>query len=165
VLLASGVAILGISVLWLRGIHAQRRAGRLQQSDLPGRPGELLRGPRWRMVGRPDEVRELADGRWVPVEFKSRTAPRRGPPFSHRIQVVAYCALLEETTGRSPPFGAIVYGDGTEFRIGWDDVARSTLLSLRREIDRPYDGRARPSLARCRRCPWNEVCDRRATGA
>jgi CRISPR-associated exonuclease Cas4 len=159
--LAGGVTLL-VGIVALRRLHQQRRAGRLLRADLPLQPGMLLRSERFRLSGRPDEVRELPDGRWVPVEVKSRPTPPGGPPDSHRIQLAAYCLLVEETTGRAPPFGLLRYGDGGEFRLSWTPTLRQELLLLRRELAAPYDGRARPSPARCARCTWRASCDRAA---
>jgi CRISPR-associated exonuclease Cas4 len=121
-----------------------------------------LRSERYRISGRPDALRRRADGRIVPVERKSRAAPPRGPPFSHLVQVWAYCLLVEETYGAAPPFGVLRYGDGTEFTVRWDPATRADLLRLRAELDRAYDGRATPSPAKCARCRWAPSCDARA---
>ncbi len=121
-----------------------------------------LSSPRFRIVGRPDELRVIPDGRWVPVELKSRSTPRSGPPLSHLVQVAAYCLLVEETTGRAPPYGLLRYGDGGELRIDWTPELRQRLLDLRRELALPYDGRALPSPGRCSRCAWRWACDQSA---
>ena len=161
---AVGLAVFGLVLAaWaLRALSARRRDrtyGALLATDAGS--ANLLRSHRYRIQGRPDELRELSDGRVVPVELKSRAAPARGPARSHLVQVWAYCLLVEETTGRSPPFGVLRYSD-REFRVPWDTAARSELLGLRRTLDRPYDGRATPSSGRCARCPWVGVCDARA---
>jgi CRISPR-associated exonuclease Cas4 len=122
----------------------------------------LLRSSRYRLSGRPDILRRLPDGRVVPIELKSRPTPAGGPPRSHLAQVAAYCLLVEETTGVAPPYGVLRYSDGGEFKVPWGRVARAELLQLRAELDRPYDGRATPSVAKCARCPWRSVCDVRA---
>lgn len=121
--------------------------------------------PRHRLVGRPDAIRERRDGRWVPIEVKSRAPPPSGPPRSHRVQLEAYLLLVEEATGSAPPYGVLRYGDGTEFRLPWDAGARRELLEVRREVALPYDGRATPGPERCRGCPWRRVCDRSAAPA
>ncbi|HEV2166582.1 MAG TPA: PD-(D/E)XK nuclease family protein [Thermoplasmata archaeon] len=142
---------------WLSG----RRHGRLAYVDDSGDRGGFV-SPRHRLVGRPDEVRRLGDGRPVPVEWKTRTAPALGPPYSHRIQVWAYCLLLEDVTGFPPPYGVVRYSDGTEFRLAWDEAARQETLRVRRRIARPYEGSADPSPSKCARCPWRPGCDARA---
>ena len=159
--IAAGVAVLVLSALAYRWLERarDRRYGRLLAVD--GEAADHLVSYRYRLAGRPDEIRQLPDGRSIPIEWTRRAAPRRGPPLSHRIQVEAYCLLLEESTGRSPPFGVLRYSDGSEFRIPWDVRARAELLAVRAEVAQPYDGRATPSAARCRACPWVEVCDAR----
>ena len=157
-LLGVGLAVAAARGLARRG--RERSAGELVAIDA----GEAvtLRSERYRLAGRPDALRRLRDGRLVPMELKSRAAPAGGPATSHVVQVAAYCLLIEETTGRAPPFGLLRYGDGVEFRIPWDPEARARLLRLRAELDRPYDGRATPSRAKCARCGWRAVCDARA---
>ncbi len=118
-----------------------------------------------RLSGRPDLVRRTADGRPVPVELKSRPSPARGPLPSHVLQVQAYCLLLEETTGRSPPFGVLRYADGGEWEIAWDETARRSVLARLAALRRPYRGEASPAVGKCRGCGWRDVCDARAPGA
>jgi CRISPR-associated exonuclease Cas4 len=158
----AGGTILAAGIVALVRRRQQLRSGRLLQADLPSHPGMLLRSPRFRLAGRPDELRVLPDGRWIPVELKSRPTPRAGPHWSHQIQVAAYCLLVEETSGRTPPYGILRYGDGGEFRIDWTPELRDRLLDLRREMATPYDGRALPSRGRCSRCAWRLSCDRAA---
>ncbi len=158
-LILVGVAVVLLSARSLARRHEEARYGSLVAVD--ERPGSapLLRSSTYGISGRPDELRRLSDGRLVPIEFKSRASPRNGPPRSHRIQVAAYCLLVEEMTGQAPPYGVVRYGDGGEARVRWDHAAREELLGLRDAIDRPYDGRATPSVARCTGCAWRESCD------
>lgn len=165
-----GVAFLVVGALVaaaaLRELFARRsdqRFGALVAIDAGS--AALLRSSRYRISGRPDVLRRMADGRVVPVELKSRRTPARGPPRSHLVQVAAYNLLVEESTGTSPPFGVLRYSDGGEYRVPWDRESREELLRLRVEIDRPYDGRATPTRAKCARCPWRTVCDARASGS
>jgi CRISPR-associated exonuclease Cas4 len=164
---AAALVLAGASIaaFALRSLVRRRREGRygtlLAIDDRPG-DARTLRSDRYGISGRPDELRRGPDGRWVPVEFKSRTSPRWGPPRSHRVQLAAYCLLVEETTGRAPPFGVLRYGDGREFRLAWDASARAEVLAARAAVGVPYDGRATPSVGRCSRCPWRASCDQRA---
>ncbi len=167
-LLAVGVAIIGLGVAAAaaRGLAARRRErslGELVAIDA-GAP-TTLRSVRYRLSGRPDVLRRLPDGRVVPVELKSRSAPPRGPPRSHLVQVAAYCLLIEDTSGVPPPYGILRYGDGSEYRVTWTPVAKAEVLRLRADVDRPYDGRATPSPAKCARCGWRLGCDARAPGS
>jgi CRISPR-associated exonuclease Cas4 len=165
--LAALLFVLGGAALvaWaLRALAVRRREvtlGSLRAIDA-GRAA-MLRSYRYRIQGRPDSLREMPDGRLVPVELKSRASPLRGPARSHLVQVWAYCLLVEESTGRSPPFGVLRYSD-REFRVTWDPTARHALLAIRAELDRAYDGRATPSPGRCARCGWVDSCDARVLG-
>ena len=159
-LLLVGAVGLVASVRLLLAVSRDRGRGALRYIDA-GTPRRPLRAPRLGLVGRPDEVRELPDGRWVPIEFKSRTSPRRGPPASHRVQVEAYCLLVEEATGRPPPGGVIRYGDGSEWEIVWDRPARDRTLARLRAVRRPYRGEATGTAVKCRRCGYRDVCTAR----
>jgi CRISPR-associated exonuclease Cas4 len=162
VLGALGAALILVGAYALVRRHREARYGTLVAVDDGPGSGLVLRSRRYRISGRPDEVRRRRDGRLVPVEFKSRSLPPRGPPRSHRVQVAAYCLLLEEAAGQAPPYGVIRYGDGPEVRLPWDDRARAELLAVRDELEQPYDGRATPSVDRCARCGWRAACDVRA---
>ena len=156
VLVGIGVAAWAIrtgSIRW-----RESRYGRLVAVDA-GRP-MTFRSERYRMQGKPDAVRQQRDGRLIPIELKSRSSPSTGPARSHTVQVWAYCLLIEESTGRAPPFGVLRYAD-REYRIPWNSESRRALLALRAELDRPYDGRATPSPQKCPRCAWVNVCDAR----
>jgi CRISPR-associated exonuclease Cas4 len=157
-----GVLLAAAALQLLSARRRDRAAGHLVAIDA-GRP-LTMRSERHRISGRPDAVRQLDDGRLVPVEQKTRTTPPRGPPRSHLVQVWAYCLLVEETQGVPPPYGLLRYSDGGEFRITWSASARAELLALRAEMDRPYDGRASPSPGKCAGCRWVRCCDARATG-
>ena len=157
---AVAVTVLGLALAALGRARSGRRHGRLETVDIGS--GATLRSVRFRLAGRPDEIRRLADGSAVPVELKSRRAPRGGPLASHRVQVLAYCLLLEEIERIRPRYGLLRYADGKEFRVPWDAEARREILEVRAAIDRPYRGEATPSIPRCRRCPWVDSCDARA---
>ena len=161
-LAAAGVAALGGALTMLARLARDRRYGELTSVDVGPGASAPLRSERYRISGRPDMVRRGRDGRSIPVELKTRPLPAAGPTRSHIVQLWAYCLLLEEIEGVAPPFGVLRYGDGREVEVPWGSEARSILLDLRKEIALPYDGRARPSRARCARCRWRAACDARA---
>lgn len=156
------IAVAAYAAAQLRRAGREARYGRLVAVDAGPGPSVPLRSERYRLAGRPDEVRARRDGRWIPVEWKTRDAPRNGPLPSHRLQLLAYCLLCEERTGLPPPYGVLRYGDGTEFRVPWNAAARRELLEVRAALDRPYDGRATPSPGKCGGCRWRSICDARA---
>ena len=161
VLLAGAAVALLVFFLAVRALAAaarDRRSGTLVAVDLPGRPGRTLRSDRLGLVGRPDELRRDRNGALVPVEHKSGPAPRRGPHPSHRVQVEAYLLLVEETTGRAPAEGLLRYGDGTEWPVPWNAAARREVLDLLGSVRTRYDGRATPSVGKCRGCRWRDAC-------
>ncbi len=156
-----GLALVAAGAWSLRNWLVGRHYGTLEYADTGDRIDRALRAPRYRLSGRPDELRRLPDGRRVPVEWKSTAGPPRGPHPSHRAQVLAYCLLVEEASGRAPPFGVLRYSDGAEYRIPWDGSTREEVLRLLREVRRPYDGRATPTAGKCARCRWAAGCDAR----
>ena len=160
VALGVGLALFAIRSSLLR--RRARRDGALVSVDRASASGPSLSSSEHRLVGRPDALRRLPDGREVPIEIKHRATPRGGPTRSHRVQVAAYCLLIEDTTGRAPPYGLLRYSDGGEFRLPWDDRARAELLEVRASIALPYRGAATPSPARCARCAWRDGCDARS---
>ena len=101
----------------------------------------------------PDELWRLPDGTIIPVEIKSCRSPRSGVPYpSHRVQLLAYCLLVEQTYGRAPPYGILCYGDGREFHIPWDAAARAEVLAGLARLGGLYMGGADPSSTKCASC-------------
>lgn len=161
-LLLLGPVLLAIWALYRARLRTESLLrGRVIGVDNGGRGGgvPLLASPRYRVRGRPDEIRRLPNGTLIPVEIKSRPAPAGGVLPSHRIQLMAYCLLVEEATGRSPPYGILVYGDGTELQVPWGPQARNELLNRVEIIRRPYGGSLTPSRAKCHACRFRRVCE------
>jgi CRISPR/Cas system-associated exonuclease Cas4 (RecB family) len=118
-----------------------------------------LTSERWGLTGRPDELRRLKDGTIIPAEIKSGAAPRSGVPYpSHRVQLLAYCALVEEAFGRGPPYGVLVYGDGSEVRVPWDGRGRAELKAVVGRWAQPYMGEADPNPGKCGGCQFRGAC-------
>ncbi len=162
-LVLGALAIFLLSVRSLLLLARDRRRGSLVAVDLD-RSAPPLVAAALGLAGRPDLIRRLPDGRSVPLEVKSRPSPARGPLPSHVRQVEAYCLLLEETIGRSPPFGVLRYADGVEWEVPWDRAARRRVLATLQAVRQPYRGEATPTPGKCRACVWRPVCDARASG-
>ena len=158
----AALLVVGAAVWALAKAIAARRWGAAVSFDDGSRPTVDLIADRLHLVGRPDELRRLADGRVVPIELKSRRAPRSGTFRSHRVQVEAYCLLIESSTGRSPPYGVVAYAGGESRTVPWDRAAREEVLGVLAAVRGRYDGRATPSAAKCHGCRWRDGCDARA---
>jgi CRISPR-associated exonuclease Cas4 len=154
--LVLGLVLLGVAAVPLLRLRAERAVGRLVTVEPDGT--RLLQSDRYRLRGRPDEVRRRSDGSLVPVEYKHREAPVRRAFFAHTVQVWAYCLLLEEATGRPPPFGIVRYTDRDD-RVPWNPEAKAALVDLTRRALGPYDGSAAPTVGKCRQCAWSDRCD------
>jgi len=114
------------------------------------------------LSGRPDAV--VLDGEHhIPVELKTGRVPR-GPLFSHILQVVAYCVLLEEEYGKAPPYGIIRYGD-TAYEIEYNVDQRSLLLQklgeMRAAIGKGEAHRNHSRPGKCIHCSRRAVCPER----
>jgi CRISPR-associated exonuclease Cas4 len=114
------------------------------------------------LSGRPDAV--VMDGEHhIPVELKTGRVPR-GPLFSHILQVVAYCVLLEEEYGDPPPYGVIRYGE-TAYEIEYNADQRKLLLQklaeMRAAIAKGEAHRNHDRPGKCVHCSRRGVCPER----
>jgi CRISPR-associated exonuclease Cas4 len=172
-LVAIIVVALALFIIWAiyRAINPGHVTGVVVAVDSPdvaqssdGTIGQVQRlvSHRYGLSGRPDELRRSRDGRIVPVEIKSSKPPASGNPSypSHLIQLYAYCLLVEENYGASPPYGLMIYRDGITREVPWTGEARALLLSWIDQMQSPYNGAASPSPAKCHRCRHRAICDR-----
>lgn len=117
---------------------------------------------RYGLTGKPDYLVRIAAG-VVPIELKSAHLPRTGRPHEgNRMQLAAYCLLVEDTMQASVPYGVIKYRDGS-VRIPFTDELRERLLSLLPEIraarkDATECHRSHRQRARCLKCGYRVIC-------
>ena len=69
-------------------------------SDHKEKPEKALFSPKYGIVGKPDFILHTRDG-LLPLEIKHSVRPRQ-PYFSHVMQLVSYCLLIEEEKGTTP---------------------------------------------------------------
>jgi CRISPR-associated exonuclease Cas4 len=146
-------------------------AGRLVYSDTTHwRPVERpLFSRAHRLTGRPDYLVEYRH-ELVPVEVKSGRPSKDGPYPSHVLQLAAYCLLVEETHGRRPPYGIILYtGESkTSYEIDYTPALERRLLdTLDQMRDALAAGDARRShhhAARCHACGYRSDCNQSLAG-
>jgi CRISPR-associated exonuclease Cas4 len=171
-LLLFGVMLLLVSALmWVRAWAGQRR----QEAGLP--PGKLLYADDgvWhpqdaplvsnmlQLVGKPDYLVQQPDGQIIPVEIKSRNAPRAPYP-SHRMQLAAYCLLVTENYGIRPNHGIIQYHDRA-FTIPYTQQLEEQLLdvltNMREDMIRMDVQRDHAEANRCAACALRDACTQR----
>lgn len=117
---------------------------------------------RHRLTGRPDYLVQSRQS-VIPVEVKSGAAPEQ-PYQAHVLQLAAYCLLVEEQEGRSPPFGIIKYDDEA-FEVDYTPALRAELLDIlngiRNDLGARDVRRSHDEPARCRGCGYRDRCEQR----
>lgn len=153
------------AVLWLWARRLRQRAGlpagAIRYADAGDGRAPLLRSERYGLQGRPDYV--VQEGRrYIPVEVKSGSAPAV-PYESHKLQLAAYCLLIEEATGQAPPYGILRYDDRA-VRVSYDIALRSELLEaleiMRRHLRAGEPPPPTRIPSRCAHCGYADICTR-----
>jgi CRISPR-associated exonuclease Cas4 len=159
--------VLGSVACWLfLRARAVRRdaglpAGRVTYVDTGGwaQNEQPLFSREYLLTGKPDYLVNTRRG-VIPVEVKSGRAPRE-PYASHVLQLAAYCLLVEEQEGASPPYGIIKYED-TAFEVDYTASLRSQLLeemgAIRRDLRARKVHRSHEESRRCRGCGYRQDC-------
>jgi CRISPR/Cas system-associated exonuclease Cas4 (RecB family) len=155
---------LGLLLLWVsRRVQSGTGlpSGRVLSQDTLGRrrASETLYDPVLDLAGRPDYLVAQA-GQMIPVEVKSGRA-HAGPRLSHKLQLAAYCRLVEAVYARRPAHGVLQYADrryDIPFTAELEDEMADTIAAMRRslggELNRSHD-----SPERCRACGFRQGCD------
>jgi CRISPR-associated exonuclease Cas4 len=135
-------------------------AGTLVYEDADGR-GEPLVASSYPLVGKPDYIVELPDGRPVPVELKPQVEDATAPYSNHIMQIAAYCLILEDYFPVPPTHGILRYADA-EFTVEYTPALRRRVIRLLQEMA-SYSAEQQPALARqkaakCRACVFQSIC-------
>jgi CRISPR-associated exonuclease Cas4 len=123
---------------------------------------EPLYASRVRLAGKPDYLVHVGRN-LVPVEVKpGRHATQ--PYDSDVLQLMAYCLLVEETSGRRPDYGLLRYQEHT-FRLPYDARRRrlvlDTMTSMRRDLLCRDVHPSHEDALRCRFCGYAQDCGQR----
>lgn len=122
---------------------------------------EPLHSAKFRLVGRPDYLVKQRSGEIIPVEVKSRSAPKNAWP-GHILQLAAYCLLVTETYGSRPPFGILQYKDRA-FAVDYTEDLENSLLDLLYEMREDHQAsdlvRDHADARRCHACGFREKCN------
>ncbi len=169
ILILLGLALaLAAFLLWRQG-RAQRRDlglpdGRIVSADTGNWRActQPLFSARYRLAGRPDYLVQVGRA-LVPVEAKpGRTAEK--PYDSDVLQLGAYLLLVEEETGRRPPYGLLHYRQRT-FQIPYSPALRQSIIGCLDEMRHWRQARDVPPQhdepQRCLRCGHRDHCSER----
>lgn len=168
VAVAGLIALLALALIWFS--RRLRRASGLPEGDVIytdtggwTRNEEVLRSDRHGLVGKPDYL-VRSGGRLVPVEVKPMPAPAR-PRHGHRLQLGAYCLLVEARFGERPKHGLIRYADRTlsiPFDAELEQGVLDALAEMRRAAALPGGApRDHDDVRRCAACGVRADCDQR----
>ena len=106
-----------------------RVKGKIEYIDMG--KAKAFKSEKYGLIGRPDYVIKI-DDKVIPVEEKKGRTPK-GPLFSHILQIAAYCLLIEEETGKAPPYGLLKYPEH-EHEIEYNEDLKKVLLEKLEEI-------------------------------
>jgi predicted RecB family nuclease len=155
-LVLSGICLLGAALLFLLG--RSRTPEDVVYTDAPSVSAPLLVSETHGLKGKPDAVYRLS-GAYIPVERKSRPAPKR-PYESEMIQAAVYGLLVEEHYGHAPPFLRLEYSDGT-IDVPFTASLRADVLAyaaVLRQARGTLPGRSHQIRAKCAGCVQRGNC-------
>jgi CRISPR-associated exonuclease Cas4 len=134
--------------------------GELVYEDADGQ-GETLSSSEYPVVGKPDYIVKLPDGRPVPIELKLSVQNATAPYSNHEVQIGAYCLILEDYFEQPPTHGILRYAD-CEFTVEYTPALRKKVIRLLAEMEQCTEKQP-PSLtrqraAKCRACVFQPIC-------
>ncbi len=133
--------------------------GKIEYVDEMEDESPMLVSQIFRVRGRPDYIIDKV-GYQIPVEVKTGRVPK-GPFFSHLLQLAAYCYLLEESTGKTPPYGIVQY-ESKEFVVDYDSQLKKLLLTKVDEMKNILESgevhRNHNRPGKCANCSRRELC-------
>ena len=134
--------------------------GKIEYIDLDD--SKVFKSKKYGISGRPDYVIKVG-GHLIPVEVKKGRTPQ-GPLFSHIVQVAAYCLLIEETSGKAPPYGIIKYPEQEhelEYNVDMKNVLLQKVDEVRAALEAGDAHRNHKRPGKCKSCSRRAVCPER----
>jgi CRISPR-associated exonuclease Cas4 len=137
-----------------------RVQGRIEYIDIDD--SKAFKSDAYGLSGRPDYIIKVGD-KLIPVEEKTGRTPK-GPLFSHIIQIAAYCLLMEETSGKAPPYGLLKYPEH-EHEIEYNEDLKKLLLEklaeMRTIVKTEVAHRNHNRPGKCKNCSRRDICPER----
>jgi CRISPR-associated exonuclease Cas4 len=134
--------------------------GELVYEDADGL-GEPLTSDQYPLVGKPDYIIKLDDGRMVPIELKLNVHHATAPYSNHIVQIAAYCLILEDYSEVQPTHGILRYAD-REFTVDYTPALRKKVIRLLNEMqqcnEQQVPSLTRQKAAKCRACVYQPTC-------
>lgn len=134
--------------------------GKLVYEDADGL-GEPLSSSHYPLVGKPDYIVQLPDGRPVPIELKLHAQHVTAPYSNHQVQIAAYCLILEDYFKEPPTHGILRYAD-REFTVEYTPALRKKVTRLLDQMARCSQQEppplARQKIGKCRTCAFQPIC-------
>jgi CRISPR-associated exonuclease Cas4 len=134
--------------------------GELVYEDADGQ-GEPLSSNAFPLIGKPDYVVRLPDGRPVPVELKLNVVEVSAPFSNHVVQLGAYCLILEDYFEKAPTYGIVRYAD-CEFTVDYTPALRKKVVRLLAAMQKCSEQQPPPlasqKAAKCRACDFKAIC-------
>lgn len=134
-----------------------RVKGKIEYIDVDNT--KVFKSERYGMSGTPDYVIKVGEN-VIPVEEKTGRTPK-GPLFSHILQIATYCLLIEDVTGKAPPYGLLKYPEH-EHEIEYNEDLKKMLLQKAAEmreilkLGNAHRNHNRPG--KCVHCSRRDVC-------
>ncbi|MCD6512974.1 MAG: CRISPR-associated protein Cas4 [Thermoplasmata archaeon] len=120
--------------------------------------GEEIVSEKYGIKGKPDYIIRLNED-YIPVEEKSGDSEH--PYFSHVMQIIAYCMIIEDKYGSPPPYGILKYRN-RQFRIPYEEKWKKAVMKIRenilRDMERGEAHRNHRSKEKCATCARREFC-------
>ena len=157
--------VIGVLLVW-RGRHFVKGGGmsegQIIYMDTHGN-GPVVKplfSRRLGLTGKPDYLL-FRKGMYIPVEVKSNPMPSTGAYLAHKLQVAAYCHLVEEHYGKRPNYGIIKYDDDT-YQVDYGPELEKDLTDVVARMRTDMSGanvlRSHKYLKRCIACSFQPVC-------
>ena len=135
--------------------------GELVYEDADGQ-GQPLYSSQYPLLGKPDYVVQLADGRPVPIELKLTVEDATMPYSNHEVQIAAYCLILEDYYPETPPTHGILRYADNEFTIDYTPALKKKVIRHLEQMahctEREPPPLARQRAAKCRACAFQPIC-------
>ncbi len=141
-------------------LHGGSPTGDLIYLDNAEQDVPVLVSERYGLKGKPDALVRTSSGDVIPVERKKSRAPHRPYP-GDLIQATAYCVLVEETYGRTPPFMRIEYADRSfdePYTLEGKSWVLQTCEQIRQARRTGVAHRSHTAPGRCRSCGQRANC-------